>query len=227
MCLVWRPAASGSHGANECLPSWRMTFRLPTALQTPDDSRAVAYLRSYFAPGAFTGALFDTWDSTGTRVADADRFTADDLVSITMLSVEVPARAAVELLAADNAYNDLLTAIGEDRDLADQISTPAPNDPAWDLDQKLRGLPGVGRTIASKLMARKRPRLVPIYDTVIAGVMQLNPDHWIPLHAALRDAGCSLQRRLVDLGNAADLPSSVSPLRVLDVVAWMEGRGRA
>jgi hypothetical protein len=45
-----------------------------------------------------TGAAFDLWDSTGTRHADCDRFSADDLVAVSFLSVDIPARAAMALL---------------------------------------------------------------------------------------------------------------------------------
>jgi len=60
-------------------------------------------LRRYFGepfcgPSAAVGAAFDTWDSTGTRSEDVDRFTADDLVAVTFLSVDVPPRAARLLL---------------------------------------------------------------------------------------------------------------------------------
>ncbi len=48
----------------------------------------------------------------------------------------------------------------------------------WRLEAALRGMKlGVGRTTASKLKAaRKRPRLHPIWDTVIAAVTD-TPDY--------------------------------------------------
>lgn len=61
-------------------------MRLPQLLQISDDQPAIDALSSYFgtrgsSSTSFTGARFDTWDSTGTRLADQDRFTADDLVA--------------------------------------------------------------------------------------------------------------------------------------------------
>lgn len=41
----------------------------------------------------------------------------------------------------------------------------------WQLEQALRTVPSVGRTTASKLIARKRPRLYPIYDAVVGNVL--------------------------------------------------------
>nr|WP_230394121.1 DUF6308 family protein [Plantactinospora alkalitolerans] len=78
-------------------------IRLPEALTTPDDERALTLLGEYYgrpygAPGGLAGAAFDTWDSTGTRVDDANRFTSDDLVAVTFLSLNVPASTARVLL---------------------------------------------------------------------------------------------------------------------------------
>lgn len=72
-----------------------MTFHVPTALLDPDDDTdALDLLRSYYGralcgPYAAVGASFDTWDSTGTRHLDADRFTADDLVAVTFLMLPI------------------------------------------------------------------------------------------------------------------------------------------
>ena len=73
-------------------------MRIPRQLQTDDVTDAAATLTKYFGnpfPGdRYTGASFDTWDSTRTRSADADHFTADDFVAIGMLSVNAGPQAA-------------------------------------------------------------------------------------------------------------------------------------
>ena len=66
-----------------------MTFRLPDALQTSDDSPALVLLRRYYgqafgSPRSYRGAAFDDWDSSGTREVDANVFTADDLVAVSL-----------------------------------------------------------------------------------------------------------------------------------------------
>lgn len=208
-----------------------MTFRLPPSLQIDSDDRALSQLRAYYGPafgtkGSFTGAAFDSWDSTGHRAADSNRFTADDLVAVTFLSVKVTAPAAYQLLGPEaGRFNDLLATVGEDREFADVPPEEiTPTWPAWALEDALRGIPGLGRTISSKLMARKRPRLVPIYDKVLRRVMGLEEAQWVPLNAALRADGHALQQRLLALRDAAGLPASVSALRVLDVIAWLDGK---
>jgi hypothetical protein len=94
--------------------------------------------------------------------------------------------------------------------------------PAWQLYSALRQLRGIGPTIASKLCARKRPRLVPVYDSVVARVTDAYQRQWEPLRLELQrnDLHC----RLIDLRTEAGVPEHVSPLRVYDVVTWMEGK---
>jgi hypothetical protein len=101
-----------------------------------------------------------------------------------------------------------------------------PSWPAWQLWDELRTLRGVDWVIASKLLARKRPRLIPIYDRVVKTVTGGDPNFWVPLCQALREDGKALQRRLLRLHREADLPREVSPLRVFDVIAWMEGKDK-
>ncbi|MFC7489438.1 MULTISPECIES: DUF6308 family protein [unclassified Knoellia] len=208
-----------------------MSFELPPSLQTDSDEQALSQLRGYYDPpfgskGSCTGAAFDDWDSTGHRADDLDRFTADDLVAVTFLSVKVLAPAAYRLLGPDSGYfNDLLAAVGKDRDFVEVApEETTPDSAAWTLERELRTLPEVGHTIASKLMARKRPRLVPIYDDVLRQVMGLDKAHWLPLNAALRAGNQALHHRLLALRDKAELPASVSALRVLDVIAWRDGK---
>jgi Family of unknown function (DUF6308) len=207
-----------------------MSFRRPAALLTADDDAALQLLRRYYGPafgerGYYTGSVFDTWDSTGTRASDADRFTADDLGAVTFLSVEVDPGAAYALLSGRaDMFSDLLTALGPDRDLADEAEPLDNSWAGWELMYELQALPGVGPTIASKLLARKRPRLRPIYDSVVATVTDTHAQLWEPLRLALRADDLDLHRRLLRLHAAAGLPADVSALRVLDVIAWLVSR---
>ncbi|WP_185995436.1 DUF6308 family protein [Nocardioides campestrisoli] len=204
-------------------------MRLPHLLQSLDNGPALAALGRYYGPdpstptSPFTGARFDTWDSTGTRWEDRNRFTADDLVAVTFLSVNVPAEAAIKLLDTDaQRFTDLLEALGDDRDLVDEGEAWSDDWAGWLLWSELMDLPGVGATTASKLLARKRPRLRPIYDTVVARVVG-SETLWEPLRALL-NAHPELHERLLHLRKEAGLHESISALRVFDVVTWMEGK---
>lgn len=111
-------------------------MRIPLALQSDDPANAAAILGRYFGapyPGeAYTGASFDSWDSLGTRAADANRFTADDFVAVTLLSVTPGPKAAREVLRdRRDEFDALLAAIGPDRDLADEQGPFDASWPAW------------------------------------------------------------------------------------------------
>lgn len=203
-------------------------MRLPQALTQEDNTAALDLLHCYYGKGPhahhrpFTGAWFDSWDSTGTRAQDVDRFTADDLVAVSFLSVDIPALAAKALLDVESdAFSLLLAELGPDRDLAEETDPWSNNWAGWRLWQKLVALPHVGPTTASKLYARKRPRLRPIYDSVVAEVIGMKR-LWEPLRAELQ-ANPSLHPRLMRLRQQAQLADEVSALRVFDVVAWMQG----
>lgn len=93
-------------------------MRLPQALTEDDETAALDLLECYYGKGAhahhqpFTGAWFDTWDSTGTRAQDVDRFTADDLVAVTFLSVDISAPAASAARRGDRRLLDLTGGAG-------------------------------------------------------------------------------------------------------------------
>jgi hypothetical protein len=77
-------------------------------------------------------------------------------------------------------FHDLLMELGDDRDLVDMDEFPD-KWVGWRLIADLRALPGVGPTVASKLLARKRPKLRPIYDSIVAAVTHTEERLWEPL----------------------------------------------
>ncbi|WP_305093355.1 DUF6308 family protein [Prescottella sp. R16] len=205
-----------------------MTIRLPKVLASGDDA-AVEVLRRYFTEPLVktgylrSGARWDTWDSTGTRERDADVFTADDLVAVTMLAVEVsPDGAQILLRERGDEFTQLLAAVGPDRDLVDEPHELTAESPVCRLETALWTVPSIGRTVASKLIARKRPRLFPIYDRVIGEVLDTKQAHLEPVRQALRADDGKLHRRLVSLREQAGLDESVPALRILTVLAWMQ-----
>ncbi|MBO4206111.1 hypothetical protein GSF22_08835 [Micromonospora echinofusca] len=119
---------------------------------------------------------------------------------------------------------DLLAQVEPDRDLVDVDQPIDHNWPAWRLHTALTSIPWIKRTIAGKLLARKRPRLLPIYDRYVAQVTGCEADHWQPLRRALLADDRALHHRLLRSRDALGLPAEVSALRMLDVICWMEGR---
>jgi hypothetical protein len=202
-----------------------VTYWLPETLKTEDDTTALTYLRQYYGSdgtSAYTGSFFDDWGGN-----DEYCFTADDLVAVSFLSVFVPPLAARELLARQaDRFAALLRDAGPDRDLVNEETALGAEWPVRTLYAALRELRGVGPTIASKLCARKRPRLVPVYDTVVARVTDGTKAQWEPLRLRLREREGALHTRLLALREKAGLGDHVSALRVYDVVTWMEGKDK-
>lgn len=202
---------------------------LPPELIRDDDPKAVRSLQSYFGLDggrAYTGARFERWAGGGDAPQAKDRFTADDLVAVSMLSVHVPGHAAIEVLETSSTQlSDLLSSIDSEQELVDVGNGVVdPSWPAWRAWQLLKDITGVGYVIAGKLMARKRPRLVPVYDALVREAVGAPANYWEALRLALRKDNRALYNRLSRLRDTSGIGSDISVLRVFDVVAWMSAR---
>lgn len=186
------------------------------------EALAVAALRSYYAPNHhWTGSAFDRL----TAGTPADVFTADDILAVTMLSVDVPPRAALALLD-DRDVRDLLTRIPSAASLWDQPEVLARDGFAWRLWDLVDGLSGVGPTIASKILAAKRPRLIPIYDQHVARALHPASSQWAFWQSVAHDPGAEhLQSLVQGAMKSAGVPHYVCTLRAIDVVVWMREHG--
>ena len=152
--------------------------------------------------------------------------TIDDLLAITMLDVSVNPRG-IRRLVYDADVSKKITAFLEDIPLNVDIW----NAPKGVLgsDGSAQGLwrylkkPGtrVSEVTAGKLLARKRPQLIPIVDSVIKGVIQVEPaDEWDFFASYLSQP---LRRQKLATLMPSDLDPKVSILRLLDVALWMCG----
>lgn len=204
--------------------------RLEIVLDPSNRKLAVELLQGYFAPGTFEGAHFERFAGGGDRPDVQDEFTSDDLVAITMLGVSLKPSAALEVLEhRRDSLNGALKAIPADVHLtslsADQIGRDWP---VRQLLDDLVAIPGIGTTKATKLMARKRPHLVPILDSVVTKVLSVKKErYWEPLHAWLTADDRAQAKRLQDLRDESGIGSDISVLRVFDILAWRTGRGDA
>ncbi|MFJ3645262.1 DUF6308 family protein [Streptomyces murinus] len=207
-----------------------LTRRL-SSLITSD--QAVPNLRRYFGTSLlheaepFTGSRFEHLAGGGDRQAVANVVTAHDLIAVQTLSVRISAQVALDLLEGDLGVrlSKLLSSIPFDIDMVEaeaaDLAEGSPAHTAWRL---LYDQPGIGWVKAGKLLARKRPRLLPVYDQVVRCVLGRPKSFWLDLHGALRADNHALHRELMALRQAADLPATVSVLRVCDVVLWMHHR---
>jgi hypothetical protein len=216
--------------------------KIPGVLTNPAEKpRALKYLTEYFATypldtqdvpeGRYTGSHFERFGGDR-RKTDKDIFSADDVVSLSLLSVRLKGHAVLHLLDADNArLSALLAQVPADVDLVDvPLADIKSGWPAWDLYEALKKIKGIGTTSASKLLARKRPRLIPIRDADVTRSLDLGKgDFWKPLAEALRTPGFgagggTLHDYLLELREASDIGDDISPLRVFDVVVWRDAQ---
>lgn len=202
-----------------------------SAVEKLSEEEALACLTYYYTPGNFTGAHFE---SLGSGHASLNVIGAADLLAVSTLAVSVPAQASIAILEeAAEDFNALLELI-PNRELSslseseynEYLGPQSAAQQLWDMlrrngDGESRW--GIGSTIASKIMARKRPHLIPIEDSVVNGVIGLRRnDSWKLWWQELREDQylTSLAGRL---RAAADLPY-LSTLRIFDVILWMTGK---
>lgn len=192
---------------------------------------AVALVREYFQRprgdrGGFTGAWFEHLGGGGDREDVQDGYTATDLVAVTMLSVSVPPRAAKVLLEEEpDRFSELLGRIPTGATILTdegQAQLRDSNSPANELWRALDGLHGVGWVTAGKLLARKRPHLVPVWDRDVSAYLGGPSNTWTMFADAFRDE--ALVARLEEVRSDAGV-QGVSLLRVLDVVMWRTAHG--
>lgn len=207
-------------------------LHLPRTVASDQTERAVDLLQLYFKSRKFIGSQWDGFDPSGTRAASANVFTSDDVASAALLNTPVPGHAVVHLLITQRErFAGLLEAVGPDRDFIDADPDPSGKDmaPVYGLYEALKTLPKIGPTIASKLVARKRPRLFTIIDadlrqTVFYETRQDTHRGRQLLHAEFSAQERTIWQRLESYRCAAALPAEVTTLRVFDVLAWMEAK---
>jgi Family of unknown function (DUF6308) len=186
-----------------------MAQRIDQLLETPRLAELVAH---YFAlDGVFAGHTFDDLGEN-----PAARITSDDLLAVTLLDVRFQPSAVRRLLAGE--FDDALRAVPADVALCDL--GPEVDEPAAVLWKALRELDGVGPTLTSKLLARKRPQLCPIEDSVIVSFVCPEAGQlWYELAGVLRST--ERRDRIDSLWPGGHEIAKPTTLRLLDVAIWM------
>lgn len=186
--------------------------------------RAVELLRRY---EGYTGAWFDRVAA----ISPPGTITPADIAALTLLDVSVPRDAARKITNPNGLapkITALLEQIKDDLSIWNNPESLTSGSGGWKLEALLRGLKGVGRTKASKLMAAKRPDLFPVYDRYV-GEALFDPketNFWAPWVRYIEDGrGDALRNAAVGAQGAAGASATVSPLRVVDIVVWMRQYG--
>jgi hypothetical protein len=157
----------------------------------------------------FAGTMFDSLGPSA-----GDEFTVSDVAAVSLLDVRFSPKEMFDILNDDHLRHQLKD-VTPDVDLWDPA---APLVALRSLYGALKAIPGVGRTKASKLLARKRPSLAPISDSVVDAVLDTAGwTHLETLATVLRERA-DLRAKLSDLA-----AGQVTPLRALDIAVWMLG----
>lgn len=216
-----------------------------------DETYARSLLRSYFRRDrtgyVYSGAMFDTYpaDLAATAAdlpATANVITDSDIVALSMLGIRATGYEALIITRDKSSEIETLLAelppgaLIEEDESAGLLS---PDGPAWALWDLLRDVKDrtkdarFGAVAAGKILARKRPGLIPIEDSRIAEVFRRpSPDRdknwWDDVRSASLDprhaaGGTTLWRNLERIKDQEHL-SRLPILRVLDVIGWMHAR---
>jgi hypothetical protein len=189
-------------------------------------------IQTYYDPnGRYSGRRFEFLDGGGDQVEVAHVFTAADIVAVSMLSINVPGSAAIEILETrSEELSDLLSEIPLGVTLwdAEEAVVDDHDSVAAHLYRRLREIKSVGPVTANKLIARKRTQLLPVWDSVVGGALQPESENfWIPLRNSLLKDNRAILNRLGEIKSEAQLDVDPPLLRVLDVAVWMAASQQA
>ncbi|HXW46087.1 MAG TPA: DUF6308 family protein [Streptosporangiaceae bacterium] len=166
---------------------------------------------SYFSEPAFAGMTFSDLGRN-----PPDEITPDDLLAVTLLDIVWrPQVVRIVLGTHRRELSLMLAAIPHDIDLWDAGDEVAERiDVMWDA---LMAIDGIGTASATKLLARKRPRLCPISDSVVIKAVAVPGRTWDVLRRLLQDPAARVQVEALRPAAAAQ----ASLLRILDVILWI------
>jgi hypothetical protein len=185
-----------------------------------DDAAVRRVARYFLGPKPHTGRRFERFAGGGDRHEVANRFTAADVVAVSMLGARMHGVSAIEILetrAEDFGGWLALVPVGVDLWEAEHnvIGRGSPADTLW---RELLKVHQVSEATASKLIARKRPRLIPVYDSVVAAAIGPPYGWWAAFHRALQDP--ALRNRLTEIRTESNVGDDISLLRIMEVAIW-------
>jgi hypothetical protein len=145
-----------------------------------------------------------------------DEIIADDLLAVALLDITWRPQAIRILLGSHkHQFTELLAALPRATHLWNAPDVIMKHiDAIWDA---LTVIEGIGTASASKLLARKRPRLCPISDSVVIKAIDVPGRTWDVLRCLLQDPDARVGVEALRPVTA----SEASLLRLLDVAIWV------
>lgn len=188
--------------------------RLRTNLTARGLDRAVA---TYFREPDFAGMTFSDLGRN-----PPGEIIADDLLAVALLDITWrPEVVRILLQSHRQQLSEMLAAIPQATDVWDASDdTLRRIDVLWDA---LTAIEGIGTASATKLLARKRPRLCPISDNVVIKAVDVPGRTWDVLRCLLQDPAARAEVEALRPAIAAQ----ASLLRILDVALWVSHSGTA
>src|SRR3546814_9725981 len=137
---------------------------------------------------SYTGRHFEEFISR----SDPTRFTSEDLAALSCLGVELKGGAVAELLVTRaDELNELLNAPDMPDTTADlrhvDKAVIADTSPLSSTYNRLKTIDGIGYVRASKLLAAKRPALVPIRDRAVERFLNAGDAWWAQYLGIVQD----------------------------------------
>jgi hypothetical protein len=214
-----------------------MRIKVPVKLR--DEDNAVRLVKKYFAADPRTGrarnsgAYFERLSGAGDWPETAHQLTASDLSAVSLIGTTVAGNYALHILDYEaDEISTLLAQIPLHVTLTDDaaVALIGEGGPAWQLWELLRAIkpPAQGRlgpVAAGKLLARKRPHLIPIYDSHVKAALgrRRNDESWWSELRTLLVTDEALVGELETVRTRAGA-GHLSLLRTLDVLCWMYDR---
>jgi hypothetical protein len=183
---------------------------------------ALSSLEAYFFPGAFTGSSFEMFAQQGTN-----SFTPNDVVAVSMLSVNIPASVTRWILCDEvSKLSEFLIWLDAGLRIESPEADLSNESEAYKLWRAIRNRWGMGETKTSKLLATKRPDLFPVFDKHVSKALGISANtYWTPWQEFMRSSQGEYYSRVVQ-SYADDLHiEGVSVLRLFDVIIWMREHG--
>lgn len=212
-----------------------MEYTFPDILTESRFDHAQKHLKGYFNTDStypiYSGRRFNALGGAGAEAPN--RITPMDVLALATLSVPARGSAVIRLLE-DECFAEVVSthlaridpdASIEDRHNRKLLTKEATGSPPWELWRTVFTVPGFGAVSTSKLLARKRPHLFPIYDSVVAKALGISGDgnHWDVMVDIFEDE--ARRGHIEKLREHSDAPvQELSLLRIFDIVVWMEHR---
>lgn len=173
-----------------------------------------------------TGRKFETFEAPD---ENPNNFSAADFIAVALLSIQIrrstksgiTPNSILDLESKKDEIASLMAVIQENWRLESmtELEFSQAQDVANQIREILRNA-GIPRVARFKLMARKRPNLFAIRDTVVEKQLGNPQDWYLNWFLAFQDTTLDLKNRLEIIQEKVVSASHVSLLRVADIVIW-------